>query len=1208
MHMKRISGTLGSIAMLALVLATASWAAPKAQPYSDLGAAAARDASDVSAARVAEPFRALAAFTDPVAAAQAIGNRLVDLQSDVTEDNAGNGAVDADNNDGGWDWVVTGATAHPSTPSYENLYGPIARGLVDAAILSGDPRLATGAGDVFAGISRPGAGLTGFPYFRIFDADLGAAYVRWADHTGDAALKDTLKARHDQELLVRGGAGGRARTIRNGRVGQGLNGMWPWDVHLLSNDCDALRGAFPGSAAQYGAELDSVAQVLLDDLNGLLGPNNWNPADFAQNYHQLGIAGALRAFDASPRADDDALATALRDTLVNGQLADGSWGVSYGGSFYGQDLQATAYAVLALMEYSSRHGDAAARQAAVLGQKFLLGYVSAAGVVDDGNGEYAETAAEVAQALLTGDPVAPVAPATCISAGNPCVAVPVRITRIDTTPMRGFSVTLTLSSNLQLCPSGIVPGTYLSGAQFQVLNPSAGVYLVDAATLGLPCGATGDGTLFTLNLQSSSPTGTGTVTVNSVIARDCMNGPVSAIPGPAATVVIDQAAPSAIADLAAAQRTTGNDADGTTQIQLTFTAPVDAAAVEVYRAPFGSYPEYDDASGAPPASPGYPPGAPWSLTPVTASAQYDELGPCMSGTSHLEVFGTFGSSDWADPRTNYAYRMSGTAVGKNNHNVPPGPPTGFPTGTPDPNLATIEYFRLPQGGTLTISGSFVTPLTSANFASDAGQFLTAGLINKPWVDFATGPSFGYSSGMFNTNVAGANGNAYLLFYRNGGNVRTAMEDHNSGNVTSPDQRDVASVSSFSIQFQDGLDKNGAPVATGGRMRYALDGGAYGPWDDNSHDFRQLTALQLGAYTVDGGLLSADFGTVCGAIRDFWHYVAFVRDGCGNVSAASNLTGGTLNYHLGDVSNNVTPGNGDNLVSTADISLLGAHYGVSLAFNDPFNYLDVGPTTDYSVNARPTTDNKVDFEDLMMFAINYGVVSAPQDLPTAAAEDAIALAVPKLPAVGESFAVPVRMSGAGDVLGASLTLGWDAAVVEPVGVEAGELLLRQGREALTLSSAPGVVDFALMGAGAGVRGEGEVVRVTFRVRGAGDPALTLKSVVARDAANRPVSLGGSPAAVPAAPSVSGLALAAPNPFTHATSLQLSLAREAQVRVTVFDLSGRRVRTLLDGLAPAGVRLLAWDGRNDAGTRVSAGLYVIKLDGAGISQSRRVLLVP
>src|SRR5204862_4584153 len=89
-----------------------------------------------------------------------------------------------------------------------------------------------------------------------------------------------------------------------------------------------------------------------------------------------------------------------------------------------------------------------------------------------------------------------------------------------------------------------------------------------------------------------------------------------------------------------------------------------------------------------------------------------------------------------------------------------------------------------------------------------------------------------------------------------------------------------------------------------------------------------------------------------------------------VAPVSAMTGGTLDYHLGDVSDGVTAGQGDNKVTTADVSLLGAHYGASGPALAPYSYLDVGPTTDHSVNARPTTDGVADFEDLVMYALNY----------------------------------------------------------------------------------------------------------------------------------------------------------------------------------------------------------------------------------------------
>ncbi len=90
----------------------------------------------------------------------------------------------------------------------------------------------------------------------------------------------------------------------------------------------------------------------------------------------------------------------------------------------------------------------------------------------------------------------------------------------------------------------------------------------------------------------------------------------------------DPTPPVAVADLAASQVLAGNGSAGTTAITITFTQPADATLVEVYRAPFGNYPEYDDGPtpGSPPPVPTYPPGPPWVLTPITTSSQADDPG------------------------------------------------------------------------------------------------------------------------------------------------------------------------------------------------------------------------------------------------------------------------------------------------------------------------------------------------------------------------------------------------------------------------------------------------------------------------------------------------------------------------------------------------------------------------------------------------------
>jgi serine protease AprX len=93
----------------------------------------------------------------------------------------------------------------------------------------------------------------------------------------------------------------------------------------------------------------------------------------------------------------------------------------------------------------------------------------------------------------------------------------------------------------------------------------------------------------------------------------------------------------------------------------------------------------------------------------------------------------------------------------------------------------------------------------------------------------------------------------------------------------------------------------------------------------------------------------------------------------------------------------------------------------------------------------------------------------------------------------------------------------------------------------------------------------------------------------------------PGAAPAARALR----AAPNPFHAATELGYALAADADVRLEVFDLAGRRVRTLEAGRARAGDHRAAWDGRDDAGAALPAGVYLARLQRGGVSQTLRVM---
>ncbi len=359
-------------------------------------------------------------------------------------------------------------------------------------------------------------------------------------------------------------------------------------------------------------------------------------------------------------------------------------------------------------------------------------------------------------------------------------------------------------------------------------------------------------------------------------------------------------------------------------------------------------------------------------------------------------------------------------------------------------------------------------------------------------------------------------------------------------------------------------------------------------------------------------VTTEGGTDTPAERDFWYYVVYAVNGCGDVSGPSNMTGGTLNYHLGDVSNGYTLGQGDNLVGDVDISGLGAHYGITLLHvGDPYNFLDVGPTTTHYVDGRPLTDDKVNFEDLVMFAINYGTVTV-SGMTTAlppvaatglvpAATDALVLLSPDEVAVGDLLTVPLRMQGTGLVQALSVRLAWDATVVEPVGQAAGELLLRLN--GVALSPEPGTVDVAVLGEGRAVVGEGVLATVTFRVLVKGDPQIRLETVDARDTRNATVALNATREALgPTLPTVTTLSFAVPNPFRSEVTLAFSLAQPGPVSLRIYSVDGRLVRTLVSGTQEAGWYRPVWDGRDDHGNAMSAGVFYARLVAGRVNMTR------
>ena len=82
---------------------------------------------------------------------------------------------------------------------------------------------------------------------------------------------------------------------------------------------------------------------------------------------------------------------------------------------------------------------------------------------------------------------------------------------------------------------------------------------------------------------------------------------------------------------------------------------------------------------------------------------------------------------------------------------------------------------------------------------------------------------------------------------------------------------------------------------------------------------------------------------------------------------------------------------------------------------------------------------------------------------------------------------------------------------------------------------------------------------------------------------------------------------PNPFNPSTKLAFALPNRAHVELTVFNVLGQKVSTVVNGEYPAGNHTVTWDGTNSSGGSVSSGVYFYRIEAEGFSQTRKMMLL-
>ena len=82
---------------------------------------------------------------------------------------------------------------------------------------------------------------------------------------------------------------------------------------------------------------------------------------------------------------------------------------------------------------------------------------------------------------------------------------------------------------------------------------------------------------------------------------------------------------------------------------------------------------------------------------------------------------------------------------------------------------------------------------------------------------------------------------------------------------------------------------------------------------------------------------------------------------------------------------------------------------------------------------------------------------------------------------------------------------------------------------------------------------------------------------------------------------------PNPFNSATAIRYSIQQPGLARLVVVDMAGQIVRSLVDHHHASGPHQIAWDGRDDKGTKVSSGVYILKLETGAATDTRKTTFV-
>ena len=84
-------------------------------------------------------------------------------------------------------------------------------------------------------------------------------------------------------------------------------------------------------------------------------------------------------------------------------------------------------------------------------------------------------------------------------------------------------------------------------------------------------------------------------------------------------------------------------------------------------------------------------------------------------------------------------------------------------------------------------------------------------------------------------------------------------------------------------------------------------------------------------------------------------------------------------------------------------------------------------------------------------------------------------------------------------------------------------------------------------------------------------------------------------------------ASPIPARSRVNIYYSLPKSTAVRLSIYDVSGRLIRNLVDGTQEAGLRVVLWQSRDDTGAKVSDGIYFCHLTARDVTGTKKLIVL-